>query len=326
MFSASRLTVAVVAVAALTLASPLVAQSVSTLYLKDGGTLRGYIVDDSDPSSVRVKSEKSGTVFMLKRTWIDSIALPPARVQTAEAAPAPARAPTPASQAQPIGSQPRPQAVAIQPAPVQSNPQPVAAPSAPAPAPATAVASQQSEPSVAIDALEPPPAQAPKGKVKEQKQKGYDSYRPSKWYIGGGGAAYTGQVGSVADIGYGGMIGYGTGLGSALAVRLGGSGSYWRLANDAGDFYDLAGNIDFVIGPRSPRFLSPYVVVGGLGGVRSSSSNQVGVTGYSRDPLYGARGGLGVSAKRIFVEVSYQHVWVDGVTSGYVPFVLGFRF
>ena len=74
MFSVPRLTSAVVAIAALTLASPLVAQSVSTLYLKDGGTLRGYIVDDSDPTSVRVKSEKSGTVFMLKRAWIDSIA------------------------------------------------------------------------------------------------------------------------------------------------------------------------------------------------------------------------------------------------------------
>lgn len=311
MFPAPRLTCALAAIAALTIATPAFAQSISTLYLKDGGTLRGYIVDESDPTSVRVKSEKSGTVFMLKRTWIDSIALPPARVQQAQAAPAPVKAaPAPS---QPVGTQPRPQAVPIQPAP--------------APAAATAaVASQQPEPSVAIDALDPPPAKAPKGKVKEQKEKSNDSYQPSKWYIGGGGAAYTGQVGSSADIGYGGMIGYGTGVGSALAVRVGGSGSYWRLANDAGDFYDLAGNIDFVIGPRSPRFLAPYAVVGGLGGVRSVSSTQVGVTGYSRDPLYGARGGIGVSAKRIFVEVSYQHVWVDGVTSGYVPFVLGFRF
>ncbi len=324
MFSVPRLTSAVVAIAALTLASPLVAQSVSTLYLKDGGTLRGYIVDDSDPTSVRVKSEKSGTVFMLKRAWIDSIALPPARVQAAQAQPAPAQ-PAP-SQAQPIGSQPRPQPVAIQSTPVQPKPEPVpAAAPTPAPAPAAAVA-QQSEPSVAIDALEPPPAKAPKGKVKEQKQKSSANYKPSKWYIGGGGAAYTGEVGSIADIGYGGMIGYGTGVGNALAVRVGGSGSYWQLANNAGDFYDLAGNIDFVIGPRSPRFLSPYAVVGGLGGVRSASSTQVGVTGYSRDPLYGARGGLGVSAKRIFVEVSYQQVWVDGISSGYVPFVLGFRF
>ena len=79
---------------------------------------------------------------------------------------------------------------------------------------------------MAIDALEPPPAKAPKGKVKEQKQKSSANYKPSKWYIGGGGAAYTGEVGSVADIGYGGMIGYGTGIGNALAVRVGGSGRY----------------------------------------------------------------------------------------------------
>jgi hypothetical protein len=178
-----------------------------------------------------------------------------------------------------------------------------------------------------VDGLEPP-KNVPSKQVKAEKQKDKAApvRSPSRWYIGGGGSAYTGEAASATDIGYTGMIGYGTGLGSALAVRLGGSGSYWRLGSGAGDFYDVAGNLDLIVGPRSPRFVAPYAVLGGMGGVRSVSPIQVGATGYTRDPLYGARLGGGFSAKRVFLEASYQHVWVNGVSSGYVPFVFGFRF
>ena len=51
-----------------------------------------------------------------------------------------------------------------------------------------------------------------------------------------------------------------------------------------------------------------------------------GFVGYARNPLYGGRIGAGLNSRRIFVEVSYQKVWVDGATQGYVPFVFGFRF
>lgn len=287
-------------------AAPLTAQSVATVYLRDGGTLRGQIIDDTDPGGVKLKSEKSGTVFMLKRSWIDSIVKPTVAVAKPVPAPAPAAA-------------------------------------APKPAPAMVDALEPPQKKAEVKQAEVKKAEVKKAEVKNaevkqpevkraekaekaEKAEAPASYTPSKWYIGGGGAAYTGSVAQAADIGYGGMIGYGSGLGRALAVRLGASGSYWRVGQNAGDFYDLAGNIDLIIGPRSPRFLSPYAVLGGLGGVRSSSSLQVGVSGYTRDPLYGARAGIGVSAKRVFAEVSYQHVWVDGVASGYVPFVLGLRF
>ena len=60
--------------------------------------------------------------------------------------------------------------------------------------------------------------------------------------------------------------------------------------------------------------------------VCATSHHQPGFAGYARNPLYGARVGGGLNSRRIFVEVSYQKVWVDGTTSGYVPFVFGFRF
>jgi hypothetical protein len=326
----------------LLLVAPAAAQDVATVYLKEGGTIRGQVVDDSDPNGIKVRSEKSGTTFMLKRTWVDSVvrsgmalataapaapAAPvakPAAMPVAVAAPA-AVQPVPVSK--PVAAEPRPVPVAPTPA---SAPKPVAqlAPAAPAAVEPTPVAVPEPRPAdVQLDGLEPP-KNVPNKQVKaeEQKSAARPVRSPSRWYIGGGGSAYTGTAASATDIGYTGMIGYGTGLGSAMAVRLGGSGSYWRLGSGAGDFYDVAGNLDLIVGPRGPRFVAPYAVLGGMGGVRSISPVQVGATGYTRDPLYGARVGGGFTAKRVFLEASYQHVWVDGVSSGYVPFVFGFRF
>lgn len=309
----------------LVVAAPAAAQDVATVFLKEGGTIRGQVVDESDPSAIRVRSEKSGTTFMLKRAWVDSVVRPAAASAPAQVIPAPApmKAAVPVPVAAPAQSakpaEPKPVAAkAVEPTPVAV----VAVPPARAAEPPVVV------PEVQVDGLEPP-ANVPSKQVKAAKQPkdaAAPVRSPSKWYIGGGGSAYTGTAGSSTDMGYTGMIGYGTGIGNAVAVRLGGSGSYWRLGTGSGDFYDLAGNIDVVVGPRSPRFVAPYAVLGGMGGVRSVSPVQVGATGYTRDPLYGARLGGGVSAKRIFLEASYQHVWVNGVSSGYVPFVFGFRF
>jgi hypothetical protein len=335
----------------LLLVAPAAAQDVATVYLKEGGTIRGQVVDDSDPNGIKVRSEKSGTTFMLKRTWVDSVV----RSGMASATPAPAApavrpavatpsavavaapaAVQPVPVSKPVAAEPKPVPVAPTPA---TTPKPVAqqAPAAPAPAEATpvAVASPAAARSAAVpesqsadvqlDGLEPP-KNVPNKQVKAQKSEASPVRSPSRWYIGGGGSAYTGSAASATDIGYTGMVGYGTGLGGAMAVRLGGSGSYWRLGSGAGDFYDVAGNLDLIVGPRGPRFVAPYAVLGGMGGVRSISPVQVGATGYTRDPLYGARVGGGFTAKRVFLEASYQHVWVDGVSSGYVPFVFGFRF
>jgi outer membrane biosynthesis protein TonB len=344
MTTTQRLTTLLAGLVGLILAPPVAAQSLATVYLKEGGTIKGQIVDESDPNGIRVKSEKSGTVFMLKRAWIDSIAKPASTgaVTAATIAPAPAPAPAAApAKPKPFSVPAKPEPVPVQPTPTPQPvaaaapaPKPVAIPApAPAPAPvetpkpvAVTPAPQLVMPSVDVDGLEAPPAKAPSKQVKAERAQKAPVRNPSKWYIGGGGSAYTGTIGDLTDIGYTGMVGYGTGLGNALAVRLGGSGSYWRLGSNAGDLYDLAGNFDLIIGPRTPRFLAPYAVLGGMGGVRSASLTLVGVTGYSRDPLYGARAGLGVTARRIFLEASYQHVWVDGVASGYVPFVFGFRF
>lgn len=336
-------------------AAPAVAQDAATVYLKEGGTIRGQIVDDTDPNGIKIRSEKSGTTFMLKRTWVDSVVRPtmasaaapapsakpaaakPATPPGATAAAALSSAPTTPPAAAPASGKPlslepkpvEPKPVAARPAeakPVEPMPAAVQPAASPATAAAVPVAAGVAAPPV-VDGLEPP-TNVPTKQVKAEKQKKAANpvRNPSRWYIGGGGAAYTGTVGDATDIGYSGMIGYGSGLSNAVAVRLGASGSYWRLGTGAGDFYDVAGNFDLIVGPRGPRFVAPYAVLGGMGGVRSISPVQVGATGYTRDPLYGARLGAGFSAKRVFLEASYQHVWVDGVSSGYVPFVFGFRF
>ncbi len=130
---------------------------------------------------------------------------------------------------------------------------------------------------------------------------------------------------SVTDIGYSGMLAYAAGIGSITQMRLGGQGSYWAASSSDANFYDMLGTLDLLVGKRIPGFIAPYGLIGGVGGVRNTSPPP-GFIGYARNPLYGGRIGGGVNSRRIFAEVSYQKVWVDGTSSGYVPFVFGFRF
>jgi hypothetical protein len=182
-----------------------------------------------------------------------------------------------------------------------------------------------------VDGLEPPPTAAPASAPAVKPAKTTESNaatKPSRfphWYVGGGGSAPTGTVGATTDIGYGGMLGYAVGVSSMTQLRLGGAGSYWSASSSDANFYDITGTLDILIGPRIPHFIAPYGLIGGVGGVRNTSPPP-GFVGYARNPLYGARIGGGVNSHRIFAEVSYQQLWVDGVSSGYVPFVFGFRF
>ncbi len=305
--------------------APVAAQAsagVSTIYLKEGGVIRGQVLDDADPSGVRIKSLKSGTTFMLKSSWIDSIvkptSTPPSTAPQVQAAPvsvaatppaaksvtapAPAPAPLPAPVAPPAPKVTAPPAATVD----ALDPPPEAAQAAPAPAPI---------------APAPPPAESKKAEPTSASR----STKFPHWYVGGGGSAYTGTDGSSAGIGYAGMLAYAAGLGSMTQVRIGANGSYWSDNVLDVNFYDVTGTFDLLVGRRSPRFIAPYGLIGGLGGTRSVSP-PAGFTGYSRSPLYGARIGGGVDSRRFYVEVSYQRVWVDGLASGYVPFIFGFRF
>lgn len=381
--STPRLAAALVALASSGLPAWLHAQAAShaTIYLKEGGVIQGEIIEN-DPNGIKVRSLKSGTTFMLKSAWIDSIVQPkvaaaatPAPAPAPVHAAAPAPAPAPASVSTPaIVSSPAPSAVSVpastpapvKPAPVEPAPAaqaapikptsvaavtaaPVASPvlpvePAPSPAPIveTPVASKpvMTAPVVTapvvtapvVDGLEPPPAaapaEAPPAAATPEKTK---TKAPTKapsfshWYFGAGGAAPTGDLSDVAGIGYSGMLGYSTGLGSMAQMRIGGAGSYWSASDLDANFYDLTGTLDLLVGKRIPGFIAPYGLVGGVGGTRTASPPP-GFTGYSRQPLYGARAGAGLNSRRIFLEVSYNKVWVDGTSSAYVPFVFGFRF
>jgi hypothetical protein len=325
-----RLAVVLVALSAIGGAVPLAAQgtpAMATVYLKEGGVIQGQILNENDPNGVRIKSAKSGTTFVLKTVWIDSIVKAPAP-------PAPAAAPAPAAPApKPVA----PMAVAVA-APSVAAPV-VSAPAAPAPA-LTAVAApvpsavpvkseplppKPSVPAPVVDGLGPPPAAAaaPAKASKSSAEK-----KPAKfshWYVGGGGSAPTGAMGTSTDIGYSGMLAYAAGIGKMTQMRIGGAGNYWAESSSDANFYDVTGTLDLLIGKRIPGFIAPYGLIGGVGGVRNTSPPP-GFIGYARNPLYGGRVGAGLNSRRIFVEVSYQKVWVDGATQGYVPFVFGFRF
>ena len=178
-----------------------------------------------------------------------------------------------------------------------------------------------------VDALDPPPAAAPAAQPAKATKSSAEK-KPAKfshWYGGGGGAAPTGDMSSGTDIGYSGMLAYAAGVGKVTQLRLGGAANYWSASASDANAYDMTGTFDVLIGKRIPGFVAPYGLIGGVGGVRNTSPPP-GFTGYARNPLYGARVGGGLNSRRIFVEVSYQKVWVDGTTSGYVPFVFGFRF
>jgi hypothetical protein len=304
--------------------APLAAQAnagVSTIYLKEGGVIRGQVLDDADPSGVRIKSLKSGTTFMLKSSWIDSIVKPTATPPSApqvQAAPVSVAAAAPVAKSVVVAEPAAPPAPNVDaPAPVHSDPLP----------PKPAVAAPM------VDGLEPPPAPthetapapAPAASKKAEPTSASRSTRFPHWYVGGGGSAYTGSAGSSTDIGYTGMLAYAAGMGSMTQVRIGGAGSYWNDNALDVNVYDLTGTLDLLVGRRSPRFIAPYGLIGGVGGTRAVSP-PAGFTGYSRSPLYGGRIGGGINSRRLYVEVSYQRVWVDGSTSGYVPFILGFRF
>ena len=85
---APRLAVVLVALSAICTAAPIAAQgtpAMATIYLKEGGTIQGQILNENDPNGVRVKSLKSGTTFLLKTIWIDSIVKAPTAPATAPA-------------------------------------------------------------------------------------------------------------------------------------------------------------------------------------------------------------------------------------------------
>ena len=125
-----RLAVVLVALSAIGGTVPLAAQgtpAMATIYLKEGGVIQGQILNENDPNGVRVKSAKSGTNFVLKTVWIDSIVKAP----TAPPAPAPA--------VHRSGRDRSRRAVA---APLLLHPlplRPAVAPSAPAPVPSAAI-------------------------------------------------------------------------------------------------------------------------------------------------------------------------------------------
>jgi len=355
---APRLAVVLVALSAICTAAPIAAQgtpAMATIYLKEGGTIQGQILNENDPNGVRVKSLKSGTTFLLKTIWIDSIVKAPTAPATAPAlASAPSSAPAPVAPSAVAVSAPATPAPAVTapaalaaPAPVVTAPV-VTAPVAPAPAvstppmPAPAVSAPpatsapvQSEPLPArpvvsapvVDALDPPPAAAPAAPAAHASKSSAEK-KPAKfshWYVGGGASAPTGDMSSGTDLGYTGMLAYSAGVGKMAQVRVGGAGNYWSASTGDANAYDMTGTFDVLFGKRIPGFVAPYALLGGVGGVRNTSPPP-GFAGYASNPLFGGRVGAGLNSRRIFVEASYQKVWVDGATMGFVPIVLGFRF
>ncbi len=50
---------------------------VSTIYLKEGGTIRGQILDEKGPKGIRIRSQASGATFVVATSQIDSIVRDP---------------------------------------------------------------------------------------------------------------------------------------------------------------------------------------------------------------------------------------------------------
>lgn len=309
---------------------PLAAQgtpAMATVYLKEGGVIHGQILSENDPNGVRIKSQKSGTTFLLKTVWIDSIVKAPSAPAVQAAAPAVA---APAAQAaaapKPVAATSASYAPALPASAVTTS-----APAPSAPAPSAPLPARPVVAAPVVDGLEPPPAAAPASAPAAQPAKASKSSaekKPAKfshWYVGGGGSAPTGDMSSSTGIGFSGMLAYGKGMSQITQLRLGGAGNYWSVSSLDATVYDITGTFDLLLGKRIPSFIAPYGLIGGVGGVRNVSPPP-GFVGYTRNPLYGGRVGGGLNSRRIFVEVSYQKVWVDGTTSGYVPFVFGFRF
>lgn len=355
---APRLAVVLVALSAISTAAPIAAQgtpAMATIYLKEGGTIQGQILNENDPNGVRVRSAKSGTTFLLKTIWIDSIVKAPTAPTSAPAlASAPTSAPAPAAPSAVAVSPPATPAPAVAapaalaaPAPVVTAPV-VTAQAAPAPAvstppmPAPAVSAPpatsapvQSEPLPArpvvsapvVDALDPPPAAAPAAPAARASKSSAEK-KPAKfshWYVGGGASAPMGDMSSGTDLGYTGMLAYSAGVGKMAQVRVGGAGNYWSASTGDANAYDMTATFDVLFGKRIPGFIAPYGLLGGVGGVRNTSP-PAGFAGYASNPIFGGRVGAGLNSRRIFIEASYQKVWVDGASMAFVPIVLGFRF
>lgn len=175
-----------------------------------------------------------------------------------------------------------------------------------------------------VDALDPPPAAAPAAKA----SKSNAEKKPAKfshWYVGGGASAPMGDMSSGTDLGYTGMLAYSAGVGKMAQVRVGGAGNYWSASTGDANAYDMTATFDVLFGKRIPGFIAPYGLLGGVGGVRNTSP-PAGFAGYASNPLFGGRVGAGLNSRRIFIEASYQKVWVDGASMAFVPLVLGFRF
>ena len=133
-----------------------VTRDVATVYLKEGGTIRGSIVADNGPKGIRVRSLSTGSTFQVTPAQVDSIVRDPAP-KPAGAIPAPASAAAPVPRmpsTRPAGSIPTPTPVAtaeVEPwhpparvsaeplLPVAIAPAPVRVVEAPEPPPATAV-------------------------------------------------------------------------------------------------------------------------------------------------------------------------------------------
>ena len=323
-----RLAVVVVAWSAISFVAPIAAQgtpAMATIYLKEGGVIQGQILNDNDPNGVRIKSAKSGTIFLLKTVWIDSIVKPHA-APVAPAAPVVAPAPKPAPARCRVGCRAvrscRVRFCSVRSCSIRSR-SVLCCSTSPSPSEAgrrgTGGGWTRAPPAAQASVPAAKPAKASKSTAEKKPAKF------SHWYVGGGGSAPTGDMGSTIDIGYAGMLAYAAGVGKMTQLRLGGAGNYWSESSSDANFYDLTGTLDMLIGKRNSR-LPGAIRPHWWRRRRTQHLTTPGFVGYARNPLYGARIGGGLNSSRIFIEVTYQKVWVAGTTSGYVPFVFGFRF
>ena len=102
----------------------------STLYLKEGETIRGQVLGDGS-GKIRIRSLRTGSTFLVSASQVDSIVPDPASPQPAGSIPAPVAAPVPMQQV-PVTT-PAPVVDALDPRPI-TTPVPASAPADSAPA------------------------------------------------------------------------------------------------------------------------------------------------------------------------------------------------
>ncbi len=126
---------------------------VATVFLKEGGSIRGPIIADDGPGGIRIRSLSTGSIFLVPASQVDSIvrdAAPrPARAIPAST-PAPAPAPVARAAEEPWHPPARPSAEPLLPVAVQRMP--ATWPDGTVPTTMTA------PPARVVDALDPPPA------------------------------------------------------------------------------------------------------------------------------------------------------------------------